>query len=150
MPPDLPGILLLRCSFRKLVSIYPRSTPEFGNVSFWGQSEPECLEKPFEIKAWTNTKLNSYTVNSLYCDLYSNLELVSSLVRVCYTESLFCWGFHSHYQGIPYSGLSSVLTRPWEMPHFIRSQGCKEGKKTFYKTYVIIGTGLCTHVYIFL
>ena len=142
MPPDLPGILLLRCSFRKLVSIYPRSTPEFGNVSFWGQSEPECLEKPFEIKAWTNTKLNSYTVNSLYCDLYSDLELVSSLVRVCYSESLFCWGFNSCYQGVPYSGLSSILTRPWycsiaavfwKMPHFIRSQGCKEGKKLFTK-----------------
>ena len=36
MPPDLPGSLLLRCSFRKLVSIYwyPRSIPEFGNVAF--------------------------------------------------------------------------------------------------------------------
>ena len=88
MPPDLRGSLLLRCSFRKLVSIYPRSTCEFGNVGFWGEGKPECLEKPFEIKAWTNSKLNSHTVNSLYCDLYSVLELVSSLVRVCFAGDL--------------------------------------------------------------
>ena len=51
--------------------------PEFGNVAFWGEGKTEYLEKPFEIHVWANSKLNSYTVNSLFRDLYSDLGPVA-------------------------------------------------------------------------
>ena len=73
-------------------------------------------------------------------------------MRVCFAGDLTDIIRVSRIVGCPVflldHGIAALLPFFGKCHTLLGPKGAKKEKKTYYKTYVIIGTGLCTHAYI--